>query len=105
MKCFPTVTLFIPVFRQVFKRIKEVANSDIVKKVDATYLFNIEESGKYFVDLKNGEGTVIEGDAPATPDVTIDINDANILRLFNRKSRLSPHVWFKNRPYLSLKEN
>eukprot|EP00095_Tigriopus_kingsejongensis_P006461 maker-scaffold128_size327099-snap-gene-1.9 protein:Tk06461 transcript:maker-scaffold128_size327099-snap-gene-1.9-mRNA-1 annotation:"hydroxysteroid dehydrogenase-like protein 2-like" len=74
-----------PQAADVFKRIKEVASAEIVKKVDATYLFNVEESGKFYVDLKNGEGSVSEGEPPVTPDVTIDINEANILRLFNRE--------------------
>ena len=70
---------------QVFDRIKEVANAKIVEKIDATYLFDIDDEGKYFVDLKTGEGSVTKGDPPQVADVTITMNKENILKMFNRK--------------------
>ena len=62
-----------------------MASSDVVSQVKATYLFDIGDSGKFYVDLKNGEGSVSEGEAPEVPDVTINITPDNMIRLFNRK--------------------
>jgi len=67
-------------------RIAEVANADVVAKVNSTYLFDVEEGGKYFIDLKNGEGKVdTSGEVGEAADATIKINQANLLRLFNRE--------------------
>ena len=50
-------------FKQVFERIKAVANADMVGKVNACYVFEVEGGeGKYYIDLKEGEGQVGEGD-------------------------------------------
>ena len=68
---------------QVFDRIKEVANEDICKQVNATYLFKVEGEGNFFVDLKNGDGNVVKGDPEEVADVTISINPTNIVKLFN----------------------
>ncbi len=44
-------------------------------------------AGKYYVDLKNGQGGVWEGEGPEgredLPDATIKINQENLVRLFN----------------------
>jgi putative sterol carrier protein/NAD(P)-dependent dehydrogenase (short-subunit alcohol dehydrogenase family) len=72
---------------QIFNRIKEVANKDVVSKVNATFLFDIEGTGKYYVDLKTGEGSVSEGEPPVVPDVTINIQEDNMIKLFNREMK------------------
>lgn len=82
----------------VFERIKAVANADMVEKVKACYIFEVEGNlGKYYVDLKEGEGQVGEGDVPnkATgfkPEVRITMGEANMLKMFNRE--LSPATAF-----------
>ena len=68
----------------MFDRIKEVANADICKKVNATYLFDVEGEGKFFVDLKNGEGSVTIGDGPEKPDVKVAMNQKSLIKMFNR---------------------
>ena len=71
---------------QVFDRIQAVASKDIVEKVQAVYVFDVEEEGKYFIDFKNGDGSVGKGDPPAgTADVTIKMNTVNFLKIFNRE--------------------
>ena len=70
----------------MFDRIKEVASADICKKVNATYLFDVEGEGKFFVDLKNGDGNVIQGDGPDKPAVKVTMNQASLIKMFNRKS-------------------
>ncbi len=39
--------------------------------------------GKFYVDLKNGEGCVMEGDPPETPDCTMQLNQATLVKMFN----------------------
>ncbi len=38
-------------------------------------MFVISERGKYYIDFKNGEGMVGEGDPANKPDVTISMNE------------------------------
>ena len=44
------------------------------------------EKGKYYIDFKNGEGAVGQGDPEHKPDVTITMNEEVFLKIFNRKS-------------------
>ncbi len=51
------------------------------------------EDGKYYVDFKNGSGDVGKGDPPSGPaDVTIKMNNANFLKIFNREL-CNPHLF------------
>ncbi len=43
------------------------------------------EEGKFFVDFKNGSGSVGEGEPAENPDVTIKMNKTNFLKIFNRE--------------------
>merc|ERR1712045_768143 len=43
---------------EVLDRIKAVSSEAIVKQVGAIYLFDVKEKGKYYIDFKNGTGTV-----------------------------------------------
>ncbi|TRY74704.1 hypothetical protein TCAL_15633 [Tigriopus californicus] len=63
---------------EVFERIERVASKDIVGKVGAIYLFDVEKR----------EGAVGKGDPTDKPDVTINMNVDNFLKIFNRE--LSP---------------
>ncbi len=54
------------------------------------------EDGKYYVDFKNGSGDVGKGDPPSGPaDVTIKMNNANFLKIFNREF-CNPHHFFRS---------
>jgi len=77
---------------QVFDRIKSVASSKIVEQVKAIYLFDVDQRGKYFIDFKNGEGEVGQGDPQHKPDVTISMNEEVFLKIFNRE--LAPATAF-----------
>ena len=76
---------------QVFERIKAIASADMVKKVNACYVFELEGGGgKYHIDFKEGDGQVGEGDVPNKPDgyrpdVKITMNNENMLKMFNRE--------------------
>merc|ERR1739846_232140 len=83
---------------QVFERIKSAANADMVEKVKACYIFELEGGeGKYYIDLKEGEGQVGEGDVPNKPadfkpEVKITMKQENMLKMFNRE--LAPATAF-----------
>ena len=70
---------------QVFDRIAHVADAQIVEEVNALFQFNLGSDTNYFVDLKNGAGTVGKGEAPEKPDVTISMDADNLLKMFNKE--------------------
>lgn len=70
----------------------------MVKKVNATYVFEIADGGTYHIDLKEGEGKVGEGNFVGKPDgfkpdVVFKLNKETTLKLFN--SKLSPQMRFE----------
>ena len=69
----------------VFERIKGVANKAFIKKINAVYVFDIEEEGKWHLDLKNGEGSIGSGEPATKPDVTIILKKETFLKIFNRQ--------------------
>ena len=69
----------------VFEHIKGVANKAFIKKINAVYVFDIEGESKWHLDLKNGEGSIGEGDPSTKPDVTIILKKETFLKIFNRE--------------------
>ena len=63
----------------------------MVTKVKACYVFELEGGeGKYYIDLKEGDGQVGEGEVPNKPadfkpEVKITMSQENMLKMFNRK--------------------
>ena len=77
---------------QVFERISSVKSADMVKKVNASFIFDVEGDQKYHIDFSadSGDGQAGAGDIPGRPadfkpDVKITISKENCLKLFNRK--------------------
>ena len=68
----------------VFERIKCVSNKAFIKKINAVYVFDIEDEGKWHLDLKNGEGSIGNGEPSTKPDVTITLKKETFLKIFNR---------------------
>jgi hypothetical protein len=56
-----------------------------VNKIVIKFFVYSSEKGKYYVDFKNGEGAVGQGDPEHKPDVTITMNEEVFLKIFNRK--------------------
>lgn len=83
---------------QVFDRIKLIASAEMVEKVKACYTFQIEGTEtKFYVDFKEGDGQVGEGEVPNKPDgfkpeVRITMTEENMLKMFNRE--LAPATAF-----------
>merc|ERR1719462_859286 len=59
-------------------------SEDIVKKTNAVFAFSIsDDSSEWYIDLKNGSGSVGQG-APSTPaDVTFTLKSANFHKMFS----------------------
>ena len=53
--------------------------------MNAIFVFDIEGEGKWYVDLKNGSGSVGKGDPQEKPDVTLVLNKDVLLKMFNSK--------------------
>ena len=69
----------------------------MVDKVKACYVFQVDgEDKKYYIDFKEGEGQVGEGEVPNKPadfkpEVKITMSKENMLKMFNRKFLRSQH--------------
>ena len=94
---------------KVFDDVKGVLDESLVKKVNAVYAFKVEgklgqfrdmmtdmstnfqrisgsESGTWFIDLKNGAGSVGSGEPTSgTADVTFTLKDADFISMFQGK--------------------
>jgi len=75
----------------VFERISSVKSVDMVKNVNASFVFDVE-GDKYHIDFSagSGEGAAGAGNIPGKPDdfkpdVKITISKENCLKLFNRE--------------------
>ena len=84
-RCFSESVLKFTEVAPVFQRIKGVSNKGFIKKINAVYLFDIEGEGKWYLDLKNGEGSTGEGEPEAKPDVNIALKKSTFLQIFNRE--------------------
>jgi len=76
---------------QVFDRISSVKSADMVKKVNASFIFDVE-GDQYHIDFSadSGDGAAGAGLIPGRPadfkpDVKITISKDNCLKLFNRE--------------------
>merc|ERR1712117_10123 len=72
----------------VFKDVEGILNEDLVKKVNAVYAFDVQgsDTGTWFIDLKNGSGSVGSGDPSSGPaDVTFTLKDSDFLAMFQGK--------------------
>ena len=69
----------------------------MVDKVKACYVFQVDgEDKKYYIDFKEGDGQVGEGEVPNKPadfkpEVKITMSKENMLKMFNRKLLRSQH--------------
>ena len=94
---------------KVFDDVKGVLDESLVKKVNAVYAFKVEgklgqfrdmmtdmstnfqrisgsESGTWFIDLKNGAGSVGSGEPTSgAADVTFTLKDADFISMFQGK--------------------
>jgi sterol carrier protein 2 len=70
---------------QVFAKIKASLNATLVKKIKATFRFDIGTKS-WFVDLKNGAGAVNVADKKKKADCSIAMSEANFTKLVAGKA-------------------
>uniref|UniRef100_A0A0A9WUB0 Hydroxysteroid dehydrogenase-like protein 2 n=2 Tax=Lygus hesperus TaxID=30085 RepID=A0A0A9WUB0_LYGHE len=73
----------------IFAAISSRMNPDLVKSTGAVFQFVLtgKEEGKWFIDLKNGDGSAGKGDSPSTPDATLTMDSKNFFALFTGKTK------------------
>lgn len=69
----------------LFKQIESNLSEDLVKKVNASYLFNVKgaEAGTWFLDLKSGSGKCGKGEGSAPADATLTMDSKNFFDMFS----------------------
>ncbi|GJQ72454.1 hypothetical protein Trydic_g3529 [Trypoxylus dichotomus] len=72
---------------KLFDTIQKSLNEELVAKTQAVYQFVLtgENSGKWYLDLKNGSGKYGEGDAPLKADATLTMDSKNFFAMFEGK--------------------
>lgn len=71
----------------VFSMITAYLNDDLVKAVGGVFVFEVKgEPSKWYVDLKNGKGSVGKGDPPqGKADVTFVMERDTFIKMFTGK--------------------
>jgi len=78
----------LPAFTEVpavFDRIKQVASPEIIKKVNAVFVFDVEGEGKWHIDFTSDQVDIGEGPPTNKPDVTVVVSKQIFLKMFNRE--------------------
>ncbi|XP_018322196.1 hydroxysteroid dehydrogenase-like protein 2 [Agrilus planipennis] len=73
----------------LFKSIENNLNPQLVEKVQAVYQFEVtgEDAGKWFIDLKSGDGKCGQGEAPDKPDATLRMDSKYFFEIFSGKQK------------------
>jgi len=71
----------------IFDQISSLINPDLVNKMKTVYAFDItgNESGKWYLDLKNGAGSCGKGEASTDADCTFKMKDEHFQQMFTGK--------------------
>lgn len=72
---------------QIFTVIEANLNSELVNKTGAIFQFNVkgEETGVWFLDLKNGKGAVGKGEPSQPADAILSMDSQNFFAMFSGK--------------------
>ncbi|XP_060521802.1 hydroxysteroid dehydrogenase-like protein 2 [Cylas formicarius] len=72
---------------KIFNAIKSNISAETVSKTQAVYEFVVtgDEAGKWYIDLKTGEGACGQGEPPSQPDATLTMDSKNFFSLFSGK--------------------
>ncbi|CAH1108471.1 unnamed protein product [Psylliodes chrysocephalus] len=71
----------------LFQKIEASISPDTVSKTQAIFAFNVtgDESGKWYVDLKNGAGSCGQGECKEKVDATLTMDSKNFFDMFSGK--------------------
>ncbi|KAJ8946173.1 hypothetical protein NQ318_004426 [Aromia moschata] len=72
---------------KLFKKIESSLSQEAVAKTQAVFEFHVtgDESGKWFIDLKNGGGLCGQGSPSSPPDATLTMDSKNFFNMFSGK--------------------
>ncbi|XP_045158567.1 hydroxysteroid dehydrogenase-like protein 2 [Mercenaria mercenaria] len=72
---------------QVFKQLEDMMTDDLVKSVGGVFKFDLKgaEEGVWFLDLKNGSGSVGQGEPPSDPGCTMILDSGDFCKMFGGK--------------------
>lgn len=68
----------------LFTKIEGLLSEELVNKTKSIYQFNVsgEETGTWYLDLKNGTGKCGQGKPASTPDATLAMDSKNFYNMF-----------------------
>lgn len=71
----------------LFKKIESQLSEELVKKVNASYVFQLKGDGEstWFIDLKTGSGRCGQGDGGAPADSTLTMKSSDFFDMFSGK--------------------
>lgn len=81
-----------PEVEQIFTKIQGLLSTELVQSTAASYHFDLKEDGKWFLDMKTGEGSVGKGESASPPDTEMIMSSENFVKMFTGK--LKPAVAF-----------
>lgn len=72
---------------KLFQKIESLLSEELVKKVGASYQFNVKgkEEGTWHLDLKSGTGKVGQGEPSAPADATLTMDSKHFTDMFEGK--------------------
>lgn len=72
---------------QIFTAIEANLNNELVNKTGAIFQFNVkgDEASTWFLDLKNGNGSVGKGEPTHPPDAVLTMDSQNFFAMFSGK--------------------
>uniref|UniRef100_A0A7D9NLJ1 Hydroxysteroid dehydrogenase-like protein 2 n=1 Tax=Xenopus tropicalis TaxID=8364 RepID=A0A7D9NLJ1_XENTR len=75
--------------QETFKAIESLVNEEAVKTTQGIYQFVLsgEESGNWFLDLKNGKGGVGSGEPSTKADVVMSMDSGDFIKMFTGKMK------------------
>jgi len=77
---------------RTFEQIQANMSEALVKSVNGVFQFDFKDGGKYYLDLKNGEGDMDFGDAKTDVDVTMTMKADNFVKM--ARGELNPTTAF-----------
>ena len=76
------------IFKELATRLSTMPH--LVKKIKATFLWNIKKDGKtagqWFIDLKTGNGSITAGAPAGKPDCTLTVSDEDFAKIVSGKA-------------------
>ena len=66
----------------IFAKVEEMLTTDVVKMVNATFLFVLDEEECWLLNLKNGQGSISKATTNSTADATLKMKSCDLVEMF-----------------------